>query len=177
MLLCAAPLMRRRLFNAIDQCLIISQNMTLQQHLQVHTGLLCVLLRADGAPVSCRWRRAERRGTCLCARHEFVKFYMMGEWSTSVVLTPPSPQFTGAPVAVGMNIDIASIDMVSEVNMVGVSPSLLLPSLLLLWSRFMVPIAHGTSGLCASYHGSMCVREGSGITCAMQGGGGTFVNI
>lgn len=27
--------------------------------------------------------------------------------------------FAGAPVAVGMNIDIASIDMVSEVNMVG----------------------------------------------------------
>lgn len=27
--------------------------------------------------------------------------------------------FSGAPVAVGMNIDIASIDMVSEVNMVG----------------------------------------------------------
>ncbi|MEQ2205371.1 hypothetical protein XENOCAPTIV_023966, partial [Xenoophorus captivus] len=28
------------------------------------------------------------------------------------------PDFGGAPVAVGMNIDIASIDMVSEVNMV-----------------------------------------------------------
>ncbi|XP_008325610.1 gamma-aminobutyric acid receptor subunit beta-2-like [Cynoglossus semilaevis] len=35
------------------------------------------------------------------------------------------PDFGGAPVAVGMNIDIASIDMVSEVNMVGASPGLL----------------------------------------------------
>ncbi|MED6269789.1 Gamma-aminobutyric acid receptor subunit beta-2 [Characodon lateralis] len=33
------------------------------------------------------------------------------------------PDFGGAPVAVGMNIDIASIDMVSEVNM---APHLLL---------------------------------------------------
>lgn len=32
----------------------------------------------------------------------------------------------GAPVGVGMNIDIASIDMVSEVNMVS-RPSLLVP--------------------------------------------------
>uniref|UniRef100_A0A8C5BEM9 Neurotransmitter-gated ion-channel ligand-binding domain-containing protein n=1 Tax=Gadus morhua TaxID=8049 RepID=A0A8C5BEM9_GADMO len=31
------------------------------------------------------------------------------------------PDFGGAPVAVGMNIDISSIDMVSEVNMVGAS--------------------------------------------------------
>ncbi|KAG7241050.1 hypothetical protein INR49_026081 [Caranx melampygus] len=28
------------------------------------------------------------------------------------------PDFGGAPVAVGMSIDVASIDMVSEVNMV-----------------------------------------------------------
>uniref|UniRef100_A0A4W5K3W4 Neurotransmitter-gated ion-channel ligand-binding domain-containing protein n=1 Tax=Hucho hucho TaxID=62062 RepID=A0A4W5K3W4_9TELE len=33
------------------------------------------------------------------------------------------PDFGGAPVAVGMNIDIASIDMVSEVNMVRASLS------------------------------------------------------
>ncbi|TRY59326.1 hypothetical protein DNTS_033555 [Danionella cerebrum] len=31
------------------------------------------------------------------------------------------PDFGGAPVGVGMNIDIASIDMVSEVNMVSLS--------------------------------------------------------
>ncbi|XP_008562417.1 PREDICTED: gamma-aminobutyric acid receptor subunit beta-2 [Galeopterus variegatus] len=30
------------------------------------------------------------------------------------------PDFGGPPVAVGMNIDIASIDMVSEVNMVSI---------------------------------------------------------
>lgn len=33
---------------------------------------------------------------------------------------------TGAPVAVGMNIDIASIDMVSEVNMVGAPFSIII---------------------------------------------------
>ncbi|TEA41950.1 hypothetical protein DBR06_SOUSAS19910013, partial [Sousa chinensis] len=32
------------------------------------------------------------------------------------------PDFGGPPVCVGMNIDIASIDMVSEVNMVSACP-------------------------------------------------------
>ncbi|KAK6325259.1 hypothetical protein J4Q44_G00046010 [Coregonus suidteri] len=32
------------------------------------------------------------------------------------------PDFGGAPVAVGMSIDVASIDMVSEVNMVSERP-------------------------------------------------------
>ncbi|PIO39359.1 hypothetical protein AB205_0178160 [Aquarana catesbeiana] len=38
------------------------------------------------------------------------------------------PDFGGSPVAVGMNIDIASIDMVSEVNMVSRHESSPLPS-------------------------------------------------
>lgn len=60
---------------------------------------------------------------------------------------------TGAPVAVGMNIDIASIDMVSEVNMVGAPFPL---SLCLDASDRL----RGTAGIhpkWASYHGSACV--------------------
>ena len=34
---------------------------------------------------------------------------------------------SGAPVAVGMSIDVASIDMVSEVNMVSTKPYPLVP--------------------------------------------------
>lgn len=60
---------------------------------------------------------------------------------------------TGAPVAVGMNIDIASIDMVSEVNMVG-APFPLSPCL------DASDSLRGAAGIhlkWASYHGSACV--------------------
>lgn len=41
--------------------------------------------------------------------------------------------FKGAPVAVGMSIDVASIDMVSEVNMVSVIETHLRVSLVVCW--------------------------------------------
>lgn len=60
---------------------------------------------------------------------------------------------TGAPVAVGMNIDIASIDMVSEVNMVG-APFPLSPCL---DASDSLRGAAGIQLKWASYHGSACV--------------------
>lgn len=69
----------------------------------------------------CRWRNSAGRGTC--ARHERVKGgKMIADLFTARCINACFlPSLTGAPVAVGMNIDIASIDMVSEVNMVGES--------------------------------------------------------
>ena len=88
-------------------------------YLYIYKYIYLFHARADDAQVSCRWRGAERN---LSARHEFVKFTWWG--IIHVCCINASLSFTGAPVAVGMNIDIASIDMVSEVNMVGASPSL-----------------------------------------------------
>ena len=71
---------------------------------------------ADDAHVSRRY--GDQRGTCarvtgLLNLHD-VRIIHISRINASF-------SFAGAPVAVGMNIDIASIDMVSEVNMVGES--------------------------------------------------------
>lgn len=65
--------------------------------------------------------------------------------------------FSGPPVAVGMNIDIASIDMVSEVNMVSIKVySCVFTDLHLGTGRRKDPASGG--GVCVS----MCMKCGEG---------------
>ncbi|XP_039244777.1 gamma-aminobutyric acid receptor subunit beta-3-like isoform X2 [Pipra filicauda] len=56
------------------------------------------------------------------------------------------PDFGGPPVCVGMNIDIASIDMVSEVNMLS------------LWK---VKDSHGSCSMSASHMQGSCIIQAS----------------
>lgn len=108
---------------------------------------LCFGARADDAQVSRRWRRAERsEEPGRASRNVLKNLHDRRIIQTCCNKTAAFP-LTGAPVAVGMNIDIASIDMVSEVNMVGASD---------LWLAGLSPCFNAASG----WHGWNTLRSG-----------------